>query len=193
VVFSRKKSEPVADAGPAPTTTRVGKGHPTPKRRDSEAARRRPLVADTRGASREDKAKRKVARAKSRQAMMRGDEAYLGPRDKGPVKRYLRDIVDSRWNIGEILLPTMLLILVGSLINVPGVQIAMFAAAYGLILFGLVDSIVLWKRTKAKIPQIFGEEPPRGSASYVVLRAFQMRRSRIPRPALERGDEPRRR
>lgn len=193
-MFSRKKSVPAADdAGLVTTTTSAGKGHPTPKRRDSEAARRRPLVPDTKGAGREQKAKRKAARHKSRQAMMRGDEAYLGERDKGPVKRYLRDLVDSRWNIGEILLPTMLLILVGSLIRVPGVQVAMFAAAYGLILFGVVDSIMLWRRAKKRIPEMFGQEPPRGSALYVVLRAFQMRRSRIPRPAIERGDEPRRR
>jgi len=69
----------------------------------------------------------------------------------------------------------------------------MFAAAYGLILVGLVDSILLWRRTKAKIPEVFGEEAPRGSASYVVLRAFQMRMSRVPRPAVERGAELRRR
>lgn len=192
-MFSRKKSVPAADAGPAPTATAAGKGHPTPKRRDSQAARRRPLVADTKGLGREDKAKRRTARNKARQGMMRGDEAYLGARDKGPIKRYLRDVVDSRWNIGEILLPTMLLILVGSLIRVPGVQVAMFAAAYGLILFGLLDSILLWRRAKKKIPAMFGEEPPRGAASYVVLRAFQMRVSRVPRPAIQRGDEPRRR
>lgn len=177
---------------PAPGQSQ-GKGHATPKRKASEAARRRPLVADSKGASREDKAKAKVARGKARAAMLRGDEAYLGPRDRGPIKRYLRDTVDRRWNIGEILLPTMLLILAGSLIRVQGVQLMMFAAAYGLILVGLLDSILLWKRTKAKIPEVFGEEAPRHSASYVVLRAFQMRMSRVPRPAVERGAELRRR
>ncbi len=169
----------------------TGKGRPTPKRRESEAARRRPLVADTRAISKdakhEEKRKRQQARAVAREGMMRGDQKYLAPRDRGPQRRYLRDAVDRRWNIGEILLPTMLLILAASLVRVPGVQLMMFAAAYGLILFGLVDAILLWRRTKAAFTSEFATDPPRGSASYVVLRSFQMRRSRVPRAQVNRG------
>lgn len=174
----------------APRAT--GKGRPTPKRRDSEAARRRPLVADTRtmskDARRAEKRKRQMGRAVAREGMLRGDQKYLAARDRGPQRRYLRDAVDRRWNIGEILLPTMLLILLASLVRIPGVQLMMFAAAYGLILFGLVDAVLLWRRTKIAYMDEFQSEPPRGSASYVVLRSFQMRRSRVPRAQVERGD-----
>lgn len=198
-MLSRRKteSEPVAEpVAVAVTTERAQpprKGRPTPKRREQEAANRRPLVADRTSLSKEDKRRRRAERSTVRAGMMRGEERYLGPRDKGPYKRFLRDAVDRRWNIGEILLPVMLLILAASLIRIPGVQLIMFVAAYGLIVLGLVDSILLWRRTKARATQVFGEEPPRGSASYVVLRAFQMRMSRIPRPTLSRGDELRRR
>lgn len=194
---SRKQteSEPVSEPVVQTTETQAPgkKGRPTPKRKDQEAANRRPLVVDSKSMSREEKARRKAERAKARDAMLRGDEKYLGQRDRGPYKRFLRDAVDRRWNIGEILLPVMLIILAGSLINIPGVQLAMFGAAYALIAFGLIDSVLLWRRTKAKATEVFGEEPPRGSASYVVLRAFQMRMSRVPRPAVERGSELRRR
>lgn len=193
-MLSRKKTESEPLAEPVAVRTDPGrKGRPTPKRRESEAANRRPLVADTRSMSKEDKARRRAERAKARDGMLRGDERYLGSRDRGPYKRYLRDAVDRRWNIGEILLPVMLLILAASLIRVPGVQIIMFLAAYGLIAFGLIDSVLLWRRTKAKATEVFGEEPPRSSASYVVLRAFQMRMSRVPRAAVPRGGELRRR
>ena len=196
-MLSRKKteSEPVSDPVVQTTEPQVPgkKGRPTPKRRDQEAANRRPLVADTKSMTREEKTRRKLERAKVREGMLRGEDKYLGQRDRGPYKRYLRDAVDRRWNIGEILLPVMLIILAASLVDISGVQLLMFAAAYALIFFGLVDSVLLWRRTKAKAIEVFGEEPPRGSASYVVLRAFQMRMSRVPRPAIQRGAELRRR
>ena len=61
--------------------------------------------------------------------------------------------------------------------------------SYALMLFGIIDCWLLWRRTKARFTQAFGHEPGKGSAWYVVLRAFQMRGSRIPRPAVSRGDE----
>ncbi|HKJ11913.1 MAG TPA: DUF3043 domain-containing protein [Ornithinimicrobium sp.] len=176
------------------TTDSVGgKGRPTPKRREAQAARRRPLVADTRGASREEKLKRKRDRAVARDGMLRGQEKYLPARDRGPQRRYLRDAVDRRWNIGEVLLPTMLIILAASLINVPGVQLAMFAGAYGLIFFGLFDAVWLWRRTRKSFFEEFGTEPAPRSGLYVVLRSFQMRMSRVPRPQVQRGEPLRRR
>ncbi|MGB3256563.1 MAG: DUF3043 domain-containing protein [Ornithinimicrobium sp.] len=200
MLFRKKtESEPVdEDAGPvrvgtSSTQGTVGKGRPTPKRKDSEAARRRPLVADSRGASKDAKQKRRLDRAIARDGMLRGEEKYLAPRDRGPQRRYLRDAVDRRWNIGEVLLPTMLLILAASLVNVPGVQLAMFAGAYGLILFGLLDAVLLWRRTKVAFEDEFGTEPPKRSASYVVLRSFQMRMSRVPRAHVTRGTPLRRR
>jgi len=192
-----KKPEAAEEPAPASatgsTTQASGKGRPTPKRRDAEAARRRPLVADTRGASREVKQKRKLDRAIARDGMLRGQEKYLPARDRGPQRRFLRDAVDRRWNIGEVLLPTMLIILAASLINVPGVQLAMFAGAYGLIFFGLFDAVWLWRRTRKTFVEEFGTEPAPRSGLYVVLRSFQMRMSRVPRAQVQRGEPLRRR
>ncbi|MGB5951872.1 MAG: DUF3043 domain-containing protein [Ornithinimicrobium sp.] len=193
--WSKKADAPATPESAEPEAAAqvsAGKGRPTPKRRDSEAARRRPLVVDTRSLSkdarREEKRKRQIGRARAREGMLQGDQKYLALRDRGPQRRYLRDAVDRRWNIGEILLPTMLLILAASLVRVSGVQLMMFAAAYGLIIFGLVDAVLLWRRTKVAYIDEFQTEPPRGSASYVVLRSFQMRRSRVPRAQVGRGD-----
>ncbi len=197
----RKKTDPTPSSqdashevvGASAAHATAGKGRPTPKRKDSEAARRRPLVADSRGATKDEKQKRKLNRAIARDGMLRGEEKYLAPRDRGPQRRYLRDAVDRRWNIGEVLLPTMLLILAASLVNIPGVQLAMFAGAYGLILFGLLDAVLLWRRTKIAFTDEFGTDPPQRSASYVVLRSFQMRMSRVPRAQVTRGTPLRRR
>ncbi len=198
--FRKKSDAPVTslnnaveDGPTSAASTTAGKGRPTPKRRESQAALRRPLVADTKGATKEQKQKLKAKRAKAREGMLRGDQNYLAPRDKGPEKRFLRDAVDRRRNIGEVLIPLMLLILAASLISVSYIQYVMFAGAYGLILFGLVDAILLWRRTRTAFVKTFDVDPPKGAASYVVLRSFQMRMSRVPRAVVERGAELRRR
>ncbi|MBW8173545.1 DUF3043 domain-containing protein [Ornithinimicrobium sp. Arc0846-15] len=182
-------TEPAIDNA-AKTTT--GKGRPTPKRRDQEAANRRPLVPDNKSATKEEKQRRKAARAKAREGMLRGDERYLAARDRGPMRRFLRDAVDTRWNIGEVLLPMMLMILAASLVNIANLQVLTFTLAWGLIIVGLADAVMLWRRTKVRATEIFGEAPGKGSAAYVILRAFQMRISRVPRPVVKRGDELRR-
>ena len=41
--------------------------------------------------------------------MMAGDERYLLPRDRGKVRAYVRDLVDSRRNVAGILLPIAVL------------------------------------------------------------------------------------
>ena len=164
-----------------------GKGRPTPKRREAEAANRRPLVQDTKGKSPEQKAKIRAERARAREGMMRGEEKYLMERDRGPERRFLRDAVDVRWNIGEILLPAMIIILAVSLLPFDWTR-TLFLLAYAVMIFGLLDSWLLWRRTRTRFVEAFGREPGRGSAWYVMLRSFQMRMSRVPRPAVQRGD-----
>ena len=88
------------------------KNRPTPKRKDQEAARKQPLVvADRKQAKQIDKAKRNEQLAKTRQAMISGDDAGLPTRDKGPVRRYMRDHIDARRNLAEFMLPVMLIVL----------------------------------------------------------------------------------
>ena len=192
VVFGRKKAAEPA----APETSyaeRPGaKNRPTPRRRDQEAARRKPLVpTDRKAAANEARVKARDARARQRAAMMTGDEANLPARDKGPVKRYIRDTVDARWNIGEFMLPVMLVVLALSFVRQTWALTLVFALVYGLIIVAVADAILMWRRTRKKIAAKFGEGAvPQGAAMYAVTRAFQMRRSRLPRPQVARGAKP---
>ena len=52
------------------------------------------------------------------QALRAGDERHLPARDRGPVKKYARDLVDARRSVAEFFLPLALLIFV--LTIVPG-------------------------------------------------------------------------
>lgn len=166
------------------------KGRPTPRRRDQEAARRTPLVpVDRAAAKREAKAKAREGRIQRREAMARGDEKALPPRDRGPIKRYIRNTVDARISIGEVLLPLMLIVLAVSLVPNRTLQFAMLVAVWGVIVVGIVDSVLLWQRIKKQIRLRFHQDPPRGSASYAVMRSFQLRLTRMPRPAVKRGEK----
>ena len=194
-VFGRKKTP--EDGTPSAITyaDRPGaKNRPTPSRREQEAARKRPLVpTDRKAAAGQSRDANRLARAKQRAAMLSGDESALPARDKGPVKRYIRDAVDARWNVGEFMLPVMIVVLALTFAPalVPSIAswttLLVFALVYGLVAVGVLDAFLMWRRTKAKVIARFGQAPPRGSAMYAVMRAFQMRRSRLPRPQIARG------
>jgi hypothetical protein len=209
-VFGRRSDQAEPELHEA---TGAGKGRPTPKRKSAEAARKQPLVPTSRGggsrgklgkpakgATKEEKQAARLAaraeRVRSRELMMSGDERYLPARDKGPARRYVRDVVDSRWNLGELLLPVMLLVVLlswfGAAMKSPGVTTAIFGVVYVMIFVAIIDAILMTRRVKKQIIERFGESAyVRGTAMYGVMRAFQLRRTRIPRPAIKRGEQPR--
>jgi hypothetical protein len=207
-VFGRRNDQTAEPEVQAPAGS--GKGRPTPKRKTAVAARKQPLVPTSRGgtskgklgkgATKEEKQAARLAarseRVRSREAMMSGDERYLPVRDKGPVRRYVRDVVDSRWNLGELLLPVMLVVVLlswfGAALKSPGVTTAIFGIVYVMIAVAIVDAWLMTRRTKKGITERFGVTAyTRGTGMYGVMRAFQLRRTRIPRPAIKRGEQPR--
>lgn len=192
-MFGRKKTlnDQLAEASGAPEPRPGAKNRPTPKRRDQEAANKRPLIVTDRKAARsQDKTARREALAKQRQGMLTGDDRYLPPRDKGPRRRFIRDSVDARWNLGEFMLPVMLLVLLLSFIKTPWALLAVFILVYGLIALAVIDSVLMWFRVKKKVQARFGDAE-RGDAWYAIMRAFQMRRTRMPKPQVPRGRQAR--
>jgi len=147
---------------------------------------------DRKAAAGQSREASRLARAKQRTAMLAGEESALPARDKGPVKRFIRDCVDTRWNIGEFMLPIMFLVVALTFAqsflktSAPWAILMVFTLVYGLIIVGALDAVMMWRRTKAKIIAKFGAAPPRGCAMYAVMRTFQMRRSRLPRPQVQR-------
>lgn len=193
VVFGRSKTLNEQQAGTVDHAPREGaKNRPTPKRKAQEAARRRPLVvADRKEAKNLDRAKRREAQMLQRAAMATGDDAHLPARDKGPVRRYIRDHVDARWNVGEFMLPVMILVLALSFVRVPAVFLIVSVGVYGLLLAAAIDSWFMWRGLKKRLVDKFGaDKVGRGLAMYAVMRGFQIRRSRMPRALAKRGEYP---
>ena len=111
-MFRRSRSE--TDSTPAPAVDKPGgKGRPTPSRKEAEAAARaqakvprtRKEVAQAQSAARVESSQ------KVRSAMKSGDERYFLARDKGPVRSFIRDFVDSRFSFVEMMIPLLLVTL----------------------------------------------------------------------------------
>jgi len=89
------------------------KGRPTPKRKEAEAARKISTLApaSTKAERKRAKEAAKASRVAQRAAFLRGDESALPLRDKGPVKKFVRNYVDARRSIGEYFLPVIFIVL----------------------------------------------------------------------------------
>ncbi|MFD7308422.1 DUF3043 domain-containing protein [Promicromonospora sp. NPDC059942] len=204
-MFSRSKTStpdgvtPVGDSPDEVTPTSdttsgaAGKGRPTPKRNVAQAANKRPLVPDDRRAARKaQREKSRVDRERSYQAMQTGDERYMPAKDKGPVRRYVRDFVDARWNLGEFFLPVAFIFLFATFFTTQYPQLSIFVmlGLYGFLFLTIVDVWLLWRSLKKRLTAKFGEVP-RGLLMYTVTRAYQLRRSRLPKPmSKKRGNYP---
>lgn len=92
----------------------AGKGRPTPSRKEAEAAARERARAgmDKKAAQKLLREKRTDSNRKMREGMKSGDERYLPPRDQGPIKRFVRDWVDSRLTFTEFIVPIMILVVI---------------------------------------------------------------------------------
>jgi hypothetical protein len=51
------------------------------------------------------------------------------------------------------------------------------------------DAFLMWRKIKGQLQAKFGTVPS-GSMMYAVMRAYQIRRSRLPRPMNKRGEYP---
>jgi hypothetical protein len=166
------------------------KGRPTPKRKDAEAARKiSPLApASTKEAKKRAKEAARLARVANRAAYLRGDENALPIRDKGPVKRYVRNYIDSRRSIGEYFLPIIFVVLALTLIPSPIFQVGSIIIMYSVLITSVIDGIFLGRKLKKAVLLKFPGTETKGIAMYGWLRSTQMRRMRTPKPAINRGD-----
>lgn len=169
----------------------VGKGRPTPSRKAAQAANAQPLVGSRDKASMKAARQRQMAeRDRARLGMMNGEERYLTARDRGPQRRYVRDYVDARFSMGEILIPLMLLMLLGTFL--PGMAgVYSVFVVWGFVALAVLDSVLLGVRLNTKLAAKFGKDNvQKGFRWYAAMRAFQMRFLRMPKPQVKRRQYP---
>lgn len=188
------------------TQTTAPKGRPTPRR--SAAAKRKgpiapaPMTASEARARRKTLAGPKLSReqrkansatrraqmADRRERMMAGDERYLLARDQGPVRRYVRDLVDARRNVLGLFMPSALGLMF-VMFAVPQLQLYMSPAMMLLMIVMLLDGVILGRKVARRVDEKFPDDTESRwkLGLYAVSRASQMRRMRAPRPQIKHG------
>ncbi|WP_336633078.1 MULTISPECIES: DUF3043 domain-containing protein [unclassified Microbacterium] len=170
--------------------TGPGKNRPTPSRAEQEAARKRPLVADTKEARARAKADLAAQREKARIGMANGEDRYLPVRDKGPQRRFVRDAVDAGWHAGELLMPLMLVVILVSLVQNQAVVTYAFLGLWLFILVVIGDMVITSHTVKKRAKEKFGDRTEKGLGWYGAMRTIQMRFMRLPKPQVKRGGRP---
>jgi hypothetical protein len=197
----------VEDASNGESHTRKGytpnKGRATPKRREAEGKRRGPVAPPprtTREAIRRNrklrkqnpvsKEERRAATRERRERMMAGDDRYLLPRDRGPVKAYVRDLVDTRRNVLGLFMPMAILVFVTLLVPLPMVQQYATLLTTVLLIGMAVEGVLNGRRITRQVREKFPKEDVRGASIgwYAFVRASQIRKLRMPKPRVKPGD-----
>lgn len=168
-----------------------GKGAPTPTRAEREAANKRPLVPnDRKEAAKQARVKAADARERARVGMAMGDEKYLPMRDRGPQKKYVRDYVDARFSIGEVLIPVMFAVIILTFIPSAEVQAIGIMSLWAFFLVAVLDVVILGFILTKKLKAKFGEDKVEKVRWYAAMRALQLRALRLPKPQVKRRQYP---
>jgi hypothetical protein len=182
-------AEPASPARPRGYTPK--KGEATPKR---PVANRR--IAETK--PKDPKAAKALARQRRqedarerREGLMSGDDRFLSPRDKGPVRRYVRDIVDARQNVGSIFFFGTIVVLVLSMVPNFTVQLGSNLAFLAMLVAIALDSVLLARRIKSRVSARFPKSDERWGSLYFygIMRALSFRKMRAPKPQVKVGDK----
>ena len=182
-----------SDADTGLTTSHAvtaGKGKPTPKRSEAERRRRQPYTApkDRKEASRVSRDRQRADRGRRMEAVRRGEEWALPPRDRGPAKALARDYVDSKRRISEYYMYGLLVLLV--LLFIPSVAVKSLVPLLVLsaVVVMAIEGVFIGRRVKALAAQRLPGESTRGLALYSAMRALQIRKLRVPKPRVNPGD-----
>ena len=187
-MFGRNKSQDSSSTFPF-VDKPGGKGRPTPSRKEAQAAAKaRAKVPRTR---REQMLAQRDTRSESgktvRAGMKAGDERYLMARDKGPVRRFIRDFVDSRFSFVELMVPLLVVtLLLGYSRNSYLVGVGN-TVLLGTVLLVALDILVMRFRLRRELTSRFPDEPVKGTTYYAVMRALQMKFMRLPKAKVKIG------
>ncbi|MEO6793680.1 MAG: DUF3043 domain-containing protein [Mycobacterium sp.] len=193
--------------GAGPSGVTAPKGRPTPKR-NATAKRRGPVApapmtaAEARARrktlagpklskeeARVHKTERRERMAQHRERMLAGDESALLERDRGPVRRYIRDIVDTRYNLLGLFMPVALGLMF-VMMAIPQVQLYISPAMLLLMVLMALDGVMVARKAIRLVDTKYPDntETRWKLGLYAASRASTVRRMRAPRPQLRRGE-----
>ncbi|HEX6967705.1 MAG TPA: DUF3043 domain-containing protein [Micromonosporaceae bacterium] len=197
--FRRKSTDLVEDAVTEVTAeekiaeTRSRRRTPS-KRELGKATPKRP-PANPRIAASTKPLTKQEAREQRRRLRAEAAEEYRregGPRDRGPERALVRDIVDSRRTIGTWFFAGALIVLIGANPQVmPPIVVLASELAWAALGIGvIIDSVLISRRVKKLVHQRFPKTQERMGSLYLyaIMRAITFRRMRVPTPRVKIGD-----
>ena len=189
-MFRRNKSETDTQSTDA-TEKASGKGRPTPTRREAEAAARaRAKVPRTRKEiAKAQRAARVESSQKVRSAMKSGDERYFLARDKGPVRSFIRDFVDSRFSFVELMIPLLIVTMALGYSGNPSLANMGNTILLGTMLLVVIDILLMRRRLRRELARRFPSETMKGTTYYAVMRSLQMKFMRLPKAKVKIGQQ----
>ncbi|GIJ68733.1 DUF3043 domain-containing protein [Virgisporangium ochraceum] len=200
-LFKRKTVEETEPAVEVVEEVRP-KGRTLSKRELGQETKKRPSAnprsaatappADRKEALKRSREKAREDRAERRAAMMAGDDRYLLPRDKGPERAMVRDVVDRRLTIGTWFFGGALIVLIGSSAAMPPLVQAVSNVLWALLALGtLVDSILLGREVKRRMREQFPKSTQKLTSLYLYasMRGLTFRRLRVPKPRVKIGQK----
>ncbi len=191
-MFGRRTAKDVSTEESVATDKIGGKGRPTPTRKEAEAARKKrnapPRNRKEAAALRRERTK--AAREKQREALAGGgSDAYLPARDRGEVRGFVRDWIDSRFTIGQFLLVFFFVVFALVYVRAPWAASLSSSLFLTVILLMVLDSVRISRGVKKAVAARFSDASTKGLTMYALLRAWQMRRLRLPKPRVKVGDK----
>ncbi|MDP9791840.1 hypothetical protein J2S43_000352 [Catenuloplanes nepalensis] len=176
----------VATRGHTPSKRELGVT--TPKRPSTQ---RRPggaaPVSRTPLTKQEAKEQRRLARQRESERFRREG----GPRDRGPERLLVRNIVDSRRTVGSFFLGGAFVVLIGASVPDSRVQAIANILWLALALAVIVDSFLISRRIKKIVNERFPKTSERMGSLYFygISRSLSFRRMRVPSPAVGVGEK----
>jgi hypothetical protein len=167
------------------------KGVPTPKRSEAQANRRQPYQAptDRKAASRQSRDRNRADRVRRTAAYQRGEQWALPRKDQGRVRALARDVVDARRGLGEYYMILVVVLVV--LLVVPGslTKVIFDVVVIGVVLLMITEGWLVGTRVKRLAAERYPGDSTQGVMMYTIMRGIQMRRLRVPKPRVNRGDK----
>ena len=168
------------------------KGRPTPSRKEAEAARKQALRVpkDPKQAKAAERERARESRLRQAEALRGGDERYLPARDQGPAKKFVREWVDTRFQLQSYFLVLALVILLSgpiqrifklttvAMANIRAIETALLLA---MLITTAGTYFIIGRAVRRQFPDPVDNK---GAALYGMLRSAMPRRMRQPRPVV---------
>jgi hypothetical protein len=196
-LFSKKSDNLPADSS-APAEEEVvhvsrshtpAKGKATPKRTEAQRRKAEPPPTNRREALKRSREKSKAERAEAYAGMKAGDERYLLPRDKGPERALVRDIVDSRRTAGPYFFAGAFPVLF--LLQMPSIALLANLLWFILAFAVVIDSVFISRKIKKLVTERYPKTTQKMGSLYFygIMRAISFRKLRMPKVRVKIGEK----